>query len=117
MMTGAREQKMAADFVSGLIITDANLKVVAADRFFVDGIGHPADELTGKHLAEVLGPPAATHDALAGVAEDEGGRIYTRRVAPSGRPRMLRVSYTSLKLEGGEKGVMLTVEDLTPGHA
>ena len=116
-MMGMGENRMTPDFVSGLIITDANLKVIAADRFFVDGIGHPADELTGKHLAEVLGPPAAAHDALAGVAEDEGGRIYTRRVAPSGRPRMLRVSYSSLKLEGGEKGVMITVEDLTSGHA
>jgi len=103
-----------SDCVSGLIIADRELRVIAADRFFLDGIGHPVEHLEGRRVAEVLGAPAGgAPDPLACLSL-EGGRVYTRRVSASGRPRTLRVSSAPLKVAGGEKQVMLTVEDLTP---
>lgn len=105
----------SSEFVAGLIIADAEMKVVAADRMFIDGIGHPCEELEGRLVSEVLGAPKGTRDALESVTEEnEVGRLYTRRVSPSGLARTLRVSWSPLKLEGGKRGVMLTVEDLSP---
>ena len=94
----------------GLLVVDKLLRVLTADRFFLEAIGSRG-EPEGHSLSEVLGP-ARGRDPVKGISDPQkrNGSIETTRF----RGERLKVSYARTKLENDESAIFVTVETMPP---
>ncbi len=89
----------------GLLVVDKLLRVLTADRFFLEAIGSESDP-AGRPLSDVLGR-ARGRDPLRAIAnpENRSGSMETTR-----RGNRLKVSYARTKLENDVSAIFVTVE-------
>lgn len=102
----------------GLVIADARMDVVTADRIFLDVFGFKEEEIVGKPLERLLGDDMRLHvDLLAAllfnarVLDDE----VVAKLPNDETSHRLLVSAAAVRLEGPEKeGLFVTVQDVGP---
>ena len=99
--------------LSGLVTTDADLRVLTFNRAAAAITGVPADQAIGRDAREVMQLPGAFRTQLATFGQTRGQRADLEFRTGDGRLLDIGLTATTIAFPNGRSGYLLTFQDVT----
>ena len=110
----AFNQHVIDSLASGLATTDRQGRILTFNRAAEAITGHPASEVVGRRIEEVLDlPPAVASQLIGGASAGRGRRIEAAYRTGEGRVIDLGFTATQLQTPGGNAGLLFAFQDVT----
>jgi two-component system sensor histidine kinase PilS (NtrC family) len=99
--------------LSGLVTTDANVRVLSFNRASTSITGITADRAVGRDAVEILQLPPTTREQLGTLAETRSVRVDFEFRTEDGRAIDIGLMATMLSFPNGRSGYLFTFQDVT----
>jgi two-component system sensor histidine kinase PilS (NtrC family) len=99
--------------LSGLVTTDGEGRILTFNRAAASIIGVPAARAIGRDFAEVMQTPDWVRPRLTGLTEGRSLKVDCPHRTPDGRVLEMGFSFSPLTFPDGQKGYLLSFQDVT----